>query len=1405
MKRAVFFCLAATICFGCSDKEETMSIGAPCEHSYTVSMAGHSFSKGDRLSLLSGEYKGYLTAESTGEGVVFSGKAPKLPSKENWIAVYPYSGDYSLDGRSLQMAVPSIVVPQNGSVTGIAGIGIPKDDAVALKPVTAFLRFSLSRKDIFSLVFRSEGKKVAGTLKVTVATDGVPSVSLQEGTDAIIISEKLTPGTYCIPVVPQGYNAFTVDITAAAGKASVKKGSSMRLNPGTTIDLGTIDEDADFETIASAPELELIETTATTAAVTWSITGFNDVWTDVSQAWSAGIYNDGACTDLRVSWHFPVELWTVYGGNTITTLEGPYSPRFIFTSLEPDSDYYIKAWPTANPSAASEPLKVHTKAAAFKTMPATAAEGDVILQEDFSELPWGGDVATRSFGYSDEKRSSAPAFHAAFGENPQGSQTIGGFEHKWYLVYPGTEIGLFNTLRSAVAGTRLKDWTSISEDKSDGKVLCRPGYVKLGSSNMTGGIVTPALSCLESRAVVRLSFKAHPYRDAVNDPLTASVLVINSEEQGVSVLKNYTVKEKEDFTIGENHEWKEFSYEFMVQPDDRLVISSRREGASGSQRRLLVDDIKVELLEYKPVTKVMTILNAQDLTAFLTGIDSYEAGETVTIENDIDLSGIELPLASGFKGILDGQGHKLINWAGQGKPLFANLGTSGGEAGEGTVKNLILDSSCTLPAVVNDNFGFIAGTVQKSGVIEAVTVNADVPTLEVSTLAGTRIGMIAGVSYGLIKDCTNNASFSLVTAGADGNPYLGGIVGYINSDGKVGLSGNVNNGDISYRVNAKGKNVYIGGISAGTSTRIIAEATDSRGIIENCTNTGRISYLSTNGGSMEDNAGTSGTGNYVKAGGVVGYFEGSVLNCTNRGDVTVTVPTSETGACATGPSVGGVAGFVMHDMTGCHNYGKLMIKGTFAGGNVNNQGNGVSAEVCFGGLVGAIGPAADAEDHTLSDCHNHGELNLTGWMAYVNGTAFNFGGVAGYSAVPASDCSNDATFAAESKGAYVRLGGVIGYAAKPVENMINSGKLDFSIVRSSAGAVTNYKQLATQLIIGGAVGRAQSAASGCINKGDLTLTSTAADNLAAKLQMGGSVGYAVSTFSGSNSGKVSIASHSGKQVILGGVIGEGAAQGLGSECSNTGDVSASLGTVDQTWMGGVFGSIAKPSSGNVTHTGLVNNGALSLTIENSSNSGFYYLGGVSGTSAASHVFTNCKNYGDISYTGHAKMRIGGINAYMNQTATGSVVECNITANCTGRNYSEVGGVSAYTAATNLRDWSFSGNINTSGSTAKVYTGGLLGKTNGNSSFNGCRFSGNISGGGSYNTPGIYVGGLQDNGYVLSFGSESKCTVGAGTKVNGSEITVLNNEILVSQSSCNSNYTADESFTSTGSLDNIVIE
>ena len=1449
MKR-IFYSLLAVLPLVCGCKAETPEPenGTPVDTRYTVSFDGVAFAKGDMLSLLNSNYKGALTAETSGESVLFSGKAPKLPSSDHYLAVYPHSDAYELKGRTVQFSLPSVVTPEVGRTTGALGVGYSQDESIVLHPVTAYLKFTVSREDIVSMVFRyglnNEGAKayIAGTLKVTMGSNGMPSVAIQNGVEALSITDRILPGTYKIAVAPEKYDLIFIDVTTSEGTDRVTVSQSGKLTEGDTKDLGTVDKDLNFEIPSDLPSLELVKTSASTAAVTWSATGFNDVYADISQKWSAGIYNDPDCNDLRVSWDFPVALWNVYDGTTITSLEGPYSPRFIFTSLEASTDYYIKVWLTDHPTCVSKPLKVTTAASAFVTLPDTyAKEGSVILQEDFEELPLGGDIASRCFGFSDKNKASAPAFDAPSGANP-GKQTIRGFEHNWYLVYPGLEIGLFNTLRGAISGTRLNAWTSISEDNTDGKVLAKPGYIKLGASDKTGGIVTPALNCLEHKAVVKLSFKAHPYRESVNDPLTASVLLLNTSQTNASVLTDYTVVSKKDFSIGENHEWKEFSFELTVPSGCRLAISSRRASGSG-QRRILVDDVKVELIEYIIQTKVSEIKTPQNLIDFLAASDTYEAGEFVTLANDLDLSGVTLPTASSFLGVFDGAGHSLKNWNNDGHSLFAALGKEDGAEGNGTVKNLVLDASCKLSASLSTNFGLIAGVVNSSGVIDGVIVNGAVQPLTVSTLAASRLGTVAGVSYGLIQNCVNNAAISITTSEATDNVYFGGIVGFINSSGRLGLYNNTNNGDISYRVNGKGKLVYMGGVSAGTSTRKLSEASDSRGIVDRCVNTGNISYYLTNGGSMEDNAGTIGSGNYIKLGGVVGYFEGDVTNCTNgvsgsttKGTVSATVPTNMSGSCTTGPSIGGVAAFVLRNVTGCTNYGKVYVKGTFAGGTTDAQGVGVNANFCAGGVVAQAGPSTGGASYSVSDCHNYGELDINSWMATVNGTGMYFGGIAGWLNLPVSQCVNEGTIKIVTKGAANYAGGIYGQGAFAADHLTNKGEVNVTLERDNSDTAnkqcassyhriggivgysniglsesTNYGKIVVKgssqtgvycPLVGGVAGQAGAAFATSNNEGDIEVDFPADGTNG--LRVGGVVGHlgGISVTDVYSKGGISVSAGTlASNLVVGGVIGWKAGAAVLSNLSSTEAAKPILVQVSemnsQFFVGGVVGRFENETAN--TYSGLKNYKPLSVIVGTSTSGGYSYLGGVAACDKGGQTFTSNENYGNVSYTGPQKMRVGGITSYSNQGISGNKAQCDISVKATGTDFSEVGGVIAYTAATAFSDNRFSGNIDTSESAAKVYTGGLLGKSNGNQAFNGCTFSGTLKSATGNNVPGLYVGGVHSNDLKMTFGDNAKCTVGAGSKVNGAAVTELKLENLVSQSS------NDGTFTSSATLTNISIE
>ena len=192
-----------------------------------------------------------------------------------------------------------------------------------------------------------------------------------------------------------------------------------------------------------------------------------------------------------------------------------------------------------------------------------------------------------------------------------------------------------------------------------------------------------------------------------------------------------------------------------------------------------------------------------------------------------------------------------------------------------------------------------------------------------------------------------------------------------------------------------------------------------------------------------------------------------------------------------------------------------------------------------------------------------------------------------------------------------------------------------------------------------------------------------------------------------------------------------------------------------------------------------------------------YIAGVSANDKANQTFSSCENHGDIAVTAPHKMRLAGIASYTNQTTNNCIAECSITANLCQKDYSEVGGIIGYTAATGFTGCSFSGTLDTSASGSKVYTGGILGKSNGNQSFNGCSVSGALAA--KVNAPGLYIGGLQADGKAITFGATTKCTVRAGTTLNGVAVASLNNDNLVSQSS------NDGTYSSTSTLTNIVIE
>ncbi len=433
-----------------------------------------------------------------------------------------------------------------------------------------------------------------------------------------------------------------------------------------------------------------------------------------------------------------------------------------------------------------------------------------------------------------------------------------------------------------------------------------------------------------------------------------------------------------------------------------------------------------------------SIATADQLIALLTQLDktlspdTYEAaiasteGKTWQLVADIDLAGKTVPVAEGFKGTIDGNGHALKNWTNNGKPLFAN--------NAGAIKNLVFDKSCvlTIPSTLT-NFGVLASL--NTGNITAVVNNADITGTDI-TIGGGRLGGIIGYASGkgldhgiVIKNVVNNGKITVTTeANTGGTQYVGGVIGSLGDNASNVMKNCENNGDITVTCTGTNtKNFYFGGVAGGTTNGsgnvqlkntgnvtftcggheaalcLAGVSSYTTGVLTNCENTGKITYASA--GSLK--------ATFVA--GIAGYFASNTMSgCVNKGDVSVTavringrnsigdigqnsstkVYTCYVGknAITAGLTTGGLVSATGKNpvFENSENYGKVTVELTNPS---NSDGTHTAARPSVGGLVGdCSGP--------MTGCNNHGDVSVklgngTTFQAKDAGYTFYVGGIVG--------------------------------------------------------------------------------------------------------------------------------------------------------------------------------------------------------------------------------------------------------------------------------------------------------------------------------------------------------------------------------------------------------------------------
>ncbi|MBQ9751033.1 MAG: hypothetical protein IJV87_10720 [Clostridia bacterium] len=304
--------------------------------------------------------------------------------------------------------------------------------------------------------------------------------------------------------------------------------------------------------------------------------------------------------------------------------------------------------------------------------------------------------------------------------------------------------------------------------------------------------------------------------------------------------------------------------------------------------------------------------------------------------------------------------------------------------------------------------------------------------------------------------------------------------------------------------------------------------------ITNCSNAGSISV----------------TGSVVYTGGLIGDGRAAITNCSNAGSISVTGSIVYTG---------GLIGDGRATITNCSNAGSISATGSevWSGGLIgcsrafitiiNSTNNGdvtATGTTKWSGIGGLIG--LGFESMTVINCDNNGNITATN-VADI----FNAGGIIGYvdgaGSTSLTNCNNSGDMVIENTSivySAARVGGILGGSYNDqictVKNCINSGNVNVSNSESSVGGLIGWNESGNMTV------------DSCANSGNVTATNGYA---------GGIVGNNYATITNcTNNGNVTAGG------ATGGIVGYNEGSGSISDCVNSGSVADTVG-----YTGGIAG------------------------------------------------------------------------------------------------------------------------------------------------------------------------------------------------------------------------------------------
>ena len=508
------------------------------------------------------------------------------------VAVYP-AGIYALSTKTLTVSMPSsydyvATLAKTPMIAQISG----SIDNLAFKHIAALLKVSIANvpPTATQLVLETD-ENIAGDFVISDCTVADAAITNAGGSGKSVAVNFAAAGDFTdkdffIPIPVGTYDHFNLFLKDGNGNKLAG-----RQFAGKTI----YRKDLASGSAIELPRLELSDALVlndSQIGLRWSENAFATtsaaVTADKAPAYTFGIYSDAACTSKLWDWE------TASNAAVFTS-----TPGHVFSGLTPETTYYIKVKDATNGIAA---VKAFTTTAAETNFVATSAPAvnDVILNQNFNELLWGGEPVNKLSGVT------LNGYNKAF--------TLPTDKTNNKICDPSTNLNLFKHAGSGdytdatyyIAGTTLADWKGYISYAPSGQPNPICGGVRFGGNSSTGYLVSPQITGLDAPAKVRVTFHASAY--AASQSLSVAAFPASVAEYSASTtfyIKTAPVLESELIAITQDA-WAEYSAEIEVPAGGRIGIGCPY---GGSFMRVYLDDVKVEYLGTAPLMQRLEYAN----------------------------------------------------------------------------------------------------------------------------------------------------------------------------------------------------------------------------------------------------------------------------------------------------------------------------------------------------------------------------------------------------------------------------------------------------------------------------------------------------------------------------------------------------------------------------------------------------------------------------------------------------------------------------------------------------------------------------------------------------------------------------------------------------------------------------